>query len=872
MKTISRLFATTAAIVLASATPRCTAGAQYVALDSVTPPPALKTLVSLQPTKTTLRDAIGDVARQANVGIAFDPKLAGVDRSVTPRAERIPAAQALLRLLDGSGIQAMTTPDGSIVLTARIDTEERRSRLTGVVRQPDGPLGGVRLWLSGTRFEAMTDVSGHFNFGSVPVGNYVLRALRMGFAPLVRALHVGAATGTVPIEIDMTPAAVPVDAVIVTPGYFGVMQPGIVNSQTLTRQQIETVPQLGEDVYRTIGRLPGVASDDFSAKFNIRGESADELFVTLDGLPLIEPYHLKDLGNALSIVDLASLGQAELIAGGPSAEFGNQLAGVFKLQTVEPRTDRVRTSTGISISNVRAMSQGGFAGGKGSWLVAGRRGFLDLAFKLAKIADSISPRYNDAFGKLSYELNKGGRVSLLALHAGDHLNYLDANDPSIQSHYQSDYVWATAGTHVGSALRQESVAWLGSLTWQRNGDEAASNNRPLVRIRDIRGMHTLGARSDWSLDLGSRALLKFGGDVRHENATYDYSRVFQPLVSNGAAVIRASDSLLLSLEPSSDLVGAYVSQRVRPVNSLTFEAGARYDRASHTNEAIVSPRFNASWQPTATTTIRGAWGDHAQSQSVFGLQVEDGVQEFQSAERARESGIGIDQMTWNGIAIRAEAYDREISHLRARYFVASTSIHPFSEINYALSLVSPTRARSRGIELSVDRGGGQLMDWSASYVISSSRQELNGAWIPRPNDQPRALRGDWSIHPKSNHWRMTVSGVRHTGWPYTPDRLEIDTITPASASPFVWVTRSAGPLFSQRAQPYQRVDARWTRFFDTHSGRVALFVDIYNLLNNSNQRETSTNVFINRTLGVSYSGQSKVSLPRIPSFGINWEF
>ncbi len=164
------------------------------------------------------------------------------------------------------------------------------------------------------------------------------------------------------------------------------------------------------------------------------------------------------------------------------------------------------------------------------------------------------------------------------------------------------------------------------------------------------------------------------------------------------------------------------------------------------------------------------------------------------------------------------------------------------------------------------------MDWSASYVISSSRQELNGAWVPRPNDQPRALRGDLSIHPKNNHWRLTLSGVRHTGWPYTPDRLEIDTITPPSASPFVWVTRSAGPLFSQRAQPYQRVDARWTRFFDTHSGRVALFVDVYNLLNNSNQRETSTNVFINRTLGVSYSGQSKVSLPRIPSFGINWEF
>ena len=249
------------------------------------------------------------------------------------------------------------------MLTARPAAEERRTFLTGVVRQPDGPLGGVHLWLSGTRFEAMTDGAGRFSFGSVPAGSYVLRALRMGFAPIVRALRVGTPSDAGSLELQMVPAAVPVDAVIVTPGYFGVMQPGIANRQTLTRQQIETVPQLGEDVYRTIGRLPGVASDDYSAKFNIRGESADELFVTLDGLPLIEPYHLKDLSNALSIVDLASLGQAELIAGGPSAEFGNQLAGVFKLHSVEPRTDRVRTSAGISLTNLRAMSQGGFAGG-----------------------------------------------------------------------------------------------------------------------------------------------------------------------------------------------------------------------------------------------------------------------------------------------------------------------------------------------------------------------------------------------------------------------------------------------------------------------------------------------------------------------------
>ena len=91
------------------------------------------------------------------------------------------------------------------------------------------------------------------------------------------------------------------------------------------------------------------------------------------------------------------------------------------------------------------------------------------------------------------------------------------------------------------------------------------------------------------------------------------------------------------------------------------------------------------------------------------------------------------------------------------------------------------------------------------------------------------------------------------------------------ANTSVYVTRSPGALYSQRAAPYQRIDARWTRFFDTRSGRVSLFVDVYNVLNNANERERLTTLDFTRT-GIRYSEQSRISLPRIPSFGINWEF
>ena len=317
------------------------------------------------------------------------------------------------------------------------------------------------------------------------------------------------------------------------------MQPSIANAQTLTRQQIETVPQLGEDVYRTIGRLPGVATDDYSANFSVRGESSESLYVTLDGLPLIEPYHLRDIGNALSIVDLAALGRAELIAGGPSAEYGDQIAGVFKLHSVEPRSDRARTSVGISLTNVRAMSQGGFADGKGAWLVSGGAAFSIWHSSSRTSRTRSIRRYDDVFGKVTYALPGGGRVGLHVLHAGDRLKYLDSQDPSIDSRYVSDYLWLTAEGRAGSRLRYSSVAWVDRFDWRRTGSQVGAPPL-LVDIRDARTLRTVGLRQDWSAELTRWAVVKLGVEGTHNVATYDYSKLYSHNVATGDFARRAN--------------------------------------------------------------------------------------------------------------------------------------------------------------------------------------------------------------------------------------------------------------------------------------------------------------------------------------------
>ena len=87
----------------------------FAPLDSLAPPVALAVPISLRLSKVALRDAIDDVAQRAKVGIVFDPALVGLSRVVSIEAQRVPAAHVLLRLLDGSTLQAMVSPTGSIM-------------------------------------------------------------------------------------------------------------------------------------------------------------------------------------------------------------------------------------------------------------------------------------------------------------------------------------------------------------------------------------------------------------------------------------------------------------------------------------------------------------------------------------------------------------------------------------------------------------------------------------------------------------------------------------------------------------------------------------------------------------------------------------
>ena len=106
---------------------------------------------------------------------------------------------------------------------------------------------------------------------------------------------------------------------VVAPSRFGVADIATTVAASLTASELEVLPQVGDDLFRSIARLPGLAADDVSAQFWVRGAPHSEVLARLDGVDLLEPFHLKDVDGALSIVDPAIIRWLDLSTGGVSA-------------------------------------------------------------------------------------------------------------------------------------------------------------------------------------------------------------------------------------------------------------------------------------------------------------------------------------------------------------------------------------------------------------------------------------------------------------------------------------------------------------------------------------------------------------------------
>ena len=111
----------------------------------------------------------------------------------------------------------------------------------------------------------------------------------------------------------------------------------------------------------------------------------------------------------------------------------------------------------------------------------------------------------------------------------------------------------------------------------------------------------------------------------------------------------------------------------------------------------------------------------------------------------------------------------------------------------------------------------------------------------------------------------------HSGWPYTPTDLTPVTLVNDAGQLVARPMRSIGWLNSERLPSYRRVDARFTRYFESSHGKLSAFFEAYNLLGTRNVRGLWKQAEVNgRSVQVVVSEVDQ--WPRLPLAGLTWEF
>jgi len=686
-----------------------------------------------------------------------------------------------------------------------------------------------------------------------------LRAERVadGVYAVVRAPAVADAT------LPGAPAApvAPLESVVISASRYSLAADIPEVHTFLTQQQLDAIPRLGEDSLKAVQRLPGAATNGLSGLAHIRGGEQDEMLVMLDGLALYEPFHLRLLQSPVSLLDERIVDGLDVYTGGFTAEYGDRMSAIVDARSVRPAADRYY-ELGLSLFHASALAAHRFADGRGQWLASFRRSNLDLVAD-AMNSDLGEPQYLDGFGRVDYAFSDSTRGSLHILLASDNAKVENAaGTEEAKVEYRNAYLWAALEHDWSARLKGRAVLSWTDVSSERSGvvDEPGLRSG---MVDDERDYDVLGLRLDGSYAT-DRWLHRFGVDLRSLSATYDYAghARFEPgYPFPGSPGAREDRELAPS--PSGAHVAAYVTTRWRWSDALVAELGLRWDHQTYADDSDsqFAPRLNLAWSLGDSTRLLASWGRFQQFQGIEELQVEDGVDRFQPAQRADHLVLGLEQGLGSGFTLRAEAYRKDYGRPKFRYENLFDPLSLAPELRWDRVRIAPVSALAEGVELLLTRSAEDPWSGWFSYAWSRATDREAGRDTRRSWDQSHAIGAGagWSDGP----WHATVAGTWHTGWPVTPVGV-VDT--PAGQAVIL------GPRNAARYAYFGSIDLRVSRDFDLPRGTLNAFVEVSNALDRRNPCCTDFDYEVADDGSMVLEEDLRHWLPLVPSIGVLWKF
>ncbi|WP_162417866.1 TonB-dependent receptor [Cyclobacterium roseum] len=191
----------------------------------------------------------------------------------------------------------------------------------------------------------------------------------------------------------------------------------------ISGQELKRIPALfGEvDLLRGIQLLPGVTTaGEGSTGLFVRGGSADQNLIQIDGAPIYNPSHFFGF---FSVFNPDALSDVALYKGTIPAEFGGRVSSLVDISLKEGNTSKIQGEGGIGSISSRLTVDGPLFSDNSSFIVSGRRTYADLFLTFSGNEDIRDNQlyFYDLSGKFMWRKGPQNKFTLSSYYGSDFL-------------------------------------------------------------------------------------------------------------------------------------------------------------------------------------------------------------------------------------------------------------------------------------------------------------------------------------------------------------------------------------------------------------------------------------------------------------------
>ncbi len=367
---------------------------------------------------------------------------------------------------------------------------------------------GASIFIKEIQKGVSTNTYGYYSV-TLAQGSYTFITRYIGYAQQDRTVDLRA---DVKLNIDLKPSVTEIKQVeVVREKRKSNTESTDMGRLDVDVQKLNTLPALlGEvDILKVIQFLPGVKSGgEGNSGFYVRGGGPDQNLILLDEATV---YNASHLFGFFSVFNADAIKNLELIKGGMPANYGGRTSSVLDITMKEGNDNQFHGQGGIGLISSRLTLEGPLVKNKSSFVVSGRRTYVDVLTK-PFLKDNpnfggTSYYFYDLNAKANYRISDKDRVYLSGYFGRDVFDFgsSDPGDPKFRIPWGNATVAARWNHVFGPKLFMNTTATFSDYQFEFNGGQSDFEFKLFSGIKDY------GLKVDLSQYPNVRHSLKYGG-------------------------------------------------------------------------------------------------------------------------------------------------------------------------------------------------------------------------------------------------------------------------------------------------------------------------------------------------------------------------